>query len=222
MDYEIIRSKRRTLAITVDCSGRVTVRAPLGLPESNIDEFVRSKRGWIQKHSAAADERKKLRTDRLTVPPRSLPLLGELCPVDNVQPYGYTGGRFHLPKDTPLEECLPYLRKLYRKIACDTLTSRTMLTADRMGVKISAVKINSAKTRWGSCSAKGVINLSWKLIAADPPLIDYVIVHELCHVGQMNHSDAFWESVGRAIPDYRERREALKDVQRLLTEYCLD
>lgn len=222
LDYEIIRSKRRTLAVTVDRSGRVIVRAPLKLPQKTIDEFVTSKQDWIKKHCLNAEERSGRRTELLSAPPVSLPLLGEMCPVDNVPPYGYIGGSFHLPKDTPLEECLPYLRKLYRKIACETLIPRTMLTAERMGVKITDVKINSAKTRWGSCSSTGVINLSWKLIAADLPLIDYVIVHELCHIGQMNHSAAFWESVWRIIPDYRERRDALKDVQKLLAEYCLD
>ena len=67
-----------------------------------------------------------------------------------------------------------------------------------------------------------MINLSWKLVAADISLIDYVIVHELCHTRQMNHSEAFWENVRMVIPDYKERREALKDVQKVLSEFGLD
>lgn len=162
------------------------------------------------------------RSARLSKPPMELPLFGGMCPVDNVQPYGYTGGKFHLPEGVALEELLPYLRRLYSTIAKGTLIARTRLTADRMGIEIADVKVNSAKTRWGSCSAQKVINLSWKLIAADISLIDYVIVHELCHTRQMNHSEAFWENVRMVIPDYKERREALKDVQKVLSEFGLD
>ena len=124
--------------------------------------------------------------------------------------------------DWSAQELLPYLRRLYSTIAKGTLIARTRLTADRMGIEIADVKVNSAKTRWGSCSAQKVINLSWKLIAADISLIDYVIVHELCHTRQMNHSEAFWENVRMVIPDYKERREALKDVQKVLSEFGLD
>ncbi len=222
LNYEIVRTARQTLALTIDRNGQVIVRAPLKLPEEKIDEFVRAKSDWIEKHSAGAARRSGERVLRLSSPPDALPFLGDMCPVKHDQPYGYADGCFNLPEDTPLEQLLPFLRRLYSGIAKDTLTARTNLLADRMGIKISAVKINSAKTRWGSCSAKKVINLSWKLIAADSRLIDYVIVHELCHTEQMNHSPAFWEKVAAVIPDYMERREALKDVQKVLSEYGLD
>lgn len=222
LNYEIIRSRRKTASITVDRTGRVIVRAPLNMHVEKIDTFVNSKSDWINKHSTGAAQRTAERSRRLSLPPEELPFLGEMCPVCHEPPYGYTDGRFHLPENTPLEQLLPYLRKLYSGIAKDTLTARTNLLADRMGIKISAVRINSAKTRWGSCSAQKVINLSWKLIAADSRLIDYVIVHELCHTEQMNHSPAFWAKVEAVIPDYHERREALKDVQKILAEYGLD
>lgn len=222
MDYEIVRSSRRTLALTVDRDGRVIVRAPLKLSRERIDAFVRSKSDWLEKHTGAAAGRSSERLTRLAVPPESLPLLGEMIPVLHDEPYGYIDGSFHMPGTASLEELLPYLRKLYAGIAKDTLISRTRLIADRMGVKIAGVKINSAKTRWGSCSSKRTVNLSWKLIAADQRLIDYVIVHELCHTRHMDHSPAFWESVSAVIPDYRECRDALKDVQKLLFEYGLD
>lgn len=208
--------------MTVDREGSVIVRAPLNMSEDKIDGFVNSKRNWIEKHSCRICERVRERSERLSVPPSELPLFGEMCAVDNTPPYGYTDGMFHLPGETPLSELLPYLRKLYSTIAKGTLVNRTWLMADRMGIKLKDVKINSAKTRWGSCSAQSVINLSWKLIAADISLIDYVIVHELCHTKQMNHSEAFWENVRMVIPDYEERRDALKNVQQILSEYGLD
>lgn len=222
MNYEIIRSKRKTLALTVDKNGRVIVRAPMKLSEKKIEEFVSSKSDWLEKHTSAAAKRSGERLERLSSVPSELPLFGEMCPVINTQPYGYSDGCFHLPENTPLEQLLPYLRRLYLSIAKDTLTARTRLLADRMGAKIAGVKINSAKTRWGSCSSAKTINLSWKLVTAELRLIDYVIVHELCHTEHMDHSPAFWAMVGAVLPDYPERRDALKSVQRMLSEYGLD
>lgn len=222
MEYELIRSGRKTLALTIGKDGKLIVRAPYRFPESRIEEFIREKSDWIEKHSSAASERSEQRNERLSVPPAELPLFGKLCPVSHEKPYGYIDGSFHLPENMTLEELLPYLRRLYGNIARETLLPRTYLAAERMGFTISSVRINSAKTRWGSCSAAKGINLSRMLIAADPKLIDYVIVHELCHTVHMDHSPQFWALAEKYIPDCKERREALKDVQKLLAEYGLD
>lgn len=222
MEYRLVRSRRKSIALTVDRSGNVVVRAPLDTPKSVIDDFVQSKTDWIDKYSAQAEDRVREKTELLSKPPLWLPLMGEECPVVNKQPYGYIDGCFRLPEDMALERMIPYLRKLYASIAKDTLPARTRLIAGRMNVNISDVKINSAKTRWGSCSSTGSTNLSWKLIAADLKLIDYVIVHELCHVGQMNHSPEFWAKVEAVIPDYKQCRERLKDVQKTLVRFGLD
>lgn len=222
MEYELKRSSRKTLAITVDKNGRLIVHAPLKMPAEAIDCFVNEKAQWIKKHTDAARQRLYDRSSRLAAPPDALPFLGGMCPVKNDTPYGYIGGCFNLPPSISLEELLPYLRRLYAAVAKETLVSRTKLLADRMGVEISDIKINSAKTRWGSCSSQKVINLSWKLLAADPKLIDYVIIHELCHTRHMNHSAAFWEMVGSVIPDFKERRQKLKEVQKILVEFGLE
>lgn len=222
MDYSVIRSRRKTLAISVDREGRLIVRAPYGFPDKRIEDFIREKSDWIDKHSCAAGARSERRRERLSRPPEVLPLLGELVPVSHNEPYGYIGGVICLPGKMTLEELLPYLRRLYGRIARETLIPRVRFTAEQMGVVISDVKITSASTRWGSCSARKSVNLSWKLIAAAPELIDYVIVHELCHTLHMDHSPAFWQEVGRFIPDFEERRRALTEVQDLLFEFGLD
>lgn len=217
-----MRTRRKTIALTVDSRGRTVVKAPLNAPKSVIDDFVTSKSDWIKRHSAKAEDLNSKRLQTLSSPPEYLPLMGGECKVVNTQPYGYYDGLFHLPENMALEKILPYVRKLYASIAKDTLAARTRLLADRMGVQISSVKINSAKTRWGSCSARANINLSYKLIAADIKLIDYVIVHELCHVNQMNHSPEFWAKVEAVIPDYKQRREQLKEVQEILAQFGLE
>lgn len=90
---------------------------------------------------------------------------------------------------------------------------RTAYFAKRMGVDYGRITIREQKTRWGSCSSKGNLNFNWKLVLLDPKLLDYVVVHELAHRREMNHSVAFWKVVEVELPDYRERRRRLKECR---------
>lgn len=90
---------------------------------------------------------------------------------------------------------------------------RTAYFAKRMGVDYGRITIREQKTRWGSCSSKGNLNFNWKLVLLDPELLDYVVVHELAHRREMNHSAAFWKVVETELPDYWERRARLKECR---------
>ena len=90
---------------------------------------------------------------------------------------------------------------------------RTAYFAKRMGVDYGRITIREQKTRWGSCSSKGNLNFNWKLVLLDPELLDYVVVHELAHRREMNHSVAFWKVVEAELPDYRERRRRLNECR---------
>ena len=108
-------------------------------------------------------------------------------------------------------------RTWYRARAREILEDRVMHFALRMGLACLSVRITDAKERWGSCSAAGTLNFAWRLVMAPPPVIDYVIVHELTHLVEMNHSRRFWERLGRVLPDYVWRRKWLKENGHLLT-----
>ena len=97
-----------------------------------------------------------------------------------------------------------------RKRAAEIIEARCRYYAPVMGVSYGTVTIREQKTRWGSCSVKGNLNFNWKLVLMPPEILDYVVVHELAHRIQMNHSAAFWAEVGKILPDYRERRQWLK------------
>lgn len=97
-----------------------------------------------------------------------------------------------------------------RKRAAEVIKARCAYYAPLMGVSYGTVTIREQKTRWGSCSAKGNLNFNWKLVLMPKEILDYVVVHELAHRIQMNHSAAFWAEVGKILPDYRERRQWLK------------
>lgn len=90
---------------------------------------------------------------------------------------------------------------------------RTAYIALRMGVDYGRITIREQKTRWGSCSSKGNLNFNWKLVLLAPELLDYVVVHELAHRREMNHSKNFWKIVEAELPDYRERRRRLKECR---------
>lgn len=98
------------------------------------------------------------------------------------------------------------------KRARKVFPERIAYFAKQMGVTYGRVTLREQKTRWGSCSSKGNLNFNWKLILLPPELLDYVVVHELAHRKEMNHSAAFWKVVEEILPDYRERRKALKEI----------
>lgn len=104
-------------------------------------------------------------------------------------------------------------RKQNRELARQRITRRVEYFAPLVGVTYNRIFIKEQKTRWGSCSSLGNLNFNWKLILLDEELLDYVVVHELAHRKQMNHSPTFWAEVERVLPDYRERRRRLKECR---------
>lgn len=176
ISYEIIYSKRKSVAIQIRPDGQVIVRAPYGCPRSFINSFIHQKADWIVKHSA-----------------------------ENKQRYEK---QVQLKKDRPTLSDAQ--RKRYIETARSIFTQKAAYYARLIGVTYGRISIREQKTRWGSCSAKGNLNFNWKLVLMPPEILDYVVVHELAHRLQMNHSAAFWAEVGKILPDYRERRQWLK------------
>ena len=102
------------------------------------------------------------------------------------------------------------IRELAKK-ACKIIPQRVAYYAEKMGVTYGRITIRNQKTRWGSCSSKGNLNFNCLLMLAPPEVLDYVVVHELCHRKQMNHSKAFWLEVEKVLPNYKEVRKWLKE-----------
>ncbi len=206
---EIIRSKRKTLAITVDAFGKLTVRAPYACDKERIFAFLREKESWILRKKAE-------RTGAgIQLPPENLNgyellLLGKPCKVFVVstQKVGYDReqNRIYLPEDKPKERLVKWLKENAKRI----LSELTEKTAKAMGVSYVSVSVNSARGRWGSCSGKNAIHYSFRLLYAPKEVIEYVTVHELSHVKHKNHSKAFWQEVEKYIPDWKARRKWLK------------
>lgn len=104
-----------------------------------------------------------------------------------------------------------YMEKRYREAAKEYISKRVDYYIPLTGGSYERITIRDQKTRWGSCSSQGTLSFNWRLMLAPPAVLDYVVVHELCHLTYMNHSREFWQAVERVMPDYKEYRRWLKE-----------
>ena len=219
MDFNVIRSRRKTIAVEITKEGGVLVRAPLKLARREVLAFVKQNRAWIARKLAQARVRQEERTPRRFLEGENFPFLGEQHRLRYVAGGEYLrklNGEFLLGADLS-SRAGDLFRTWYRARAREILEDRVAHFALRMGLTCRSVRITDAKERWGSCSAAGSLNFAWRLVMAPPPVIDYVIVHELAHLVEMNHSRRFWERLGRILPDYAKRRKWLRENEHRLT-----
>jgi predicted metal-dependent hydrolase len=210
---EIIFTRRKTIALIVQPSGRLIVRAPLRTSQKEIRLLVDKNAEWIRNKQELVKS-----TYTPVVPKRFLTgenfyFLGNPYPLEivNAGPPALTfDSKFYLSK-TALPNARIVFERWYRKQALDTLTHRVQHFASLHGFRYTQVKISAARTRWGSCSARGNLSFTWRLVMAPLPVIDYVVVHELVHLKVRNHSRLFWDQVEKLLPDYKDRRSWLKE-----------
>lgn len=209
-EYRLVRSRRRTLALIVERDGSLTVRAPLRLPASEIARFVDARSDWIARMRARA-ARSAPAIHRYQEG-ETFPYLGVEYPLRLVCD-GQAGlefdGAFLLDR-TLQDQGQRLFTAWYRRQARRHLEERVAHFAGAHGFAPARVRISSARTRWGSCSQKGTLSFTWRLTMAPEAIIDYVVVHELCHLREPNHSPAFWALVESILPDYRLHRSWLK------------
>ena len=192
MTYTITRSKRKSCAIYVR-DGLVEVRAPLKLPKTEIDRFVKSKSVWIARKLEESQAIAKQKDSFELNYGDMILYRGTLYPI-KMKPgnrVGFDGNCFWIPPYLPPMRIKAACVQIYRLFARQVMAEKSLAYAKLMNVTPSDIKINSAKTHWGSCSAKKSLNFSWRLIMAEDVVIDYVVVHELAHIIEMNHCVKF-------------------------------
>jgi len=185
------------------------------MPKREIDRFVASKEKWIFEKLALSMQHSAQRSNFTLTYGSFVLYRGEKYPITSRQGdcVGFDDVSFYMPPDLSSEQIKHACVQIYRLLAKRDLTKKALMFAKAMSVMPSAVKINGAKTRWGSCSSKKSVNFSWRLIMACDDVIDYVVVHELAHITELNHSDRFWSLVGKILPDYTERKASLRELQ---------
>lgn len=186
------------------------VKAPPWAPMRTIEDFVGRKREWIERNQALAREKKSLQK-RFVSGERFL-FLGREYPLAVTDEYrralrfeeGFFISKFYVHRGRELFEAW------YKKQAQKILAERLALYAARMGLSYASMTVRSASTRWGSCSSRGSINFSWKLVLLPLDVLDYVVVHELAHLAHHNHSPRFWSLVQTYYPEYIRVRRWLR------------
>ncbi|MCL1881316.1 MAG: tRNA (N(6)-L-threonylcarbamoyladenosine(37)-C(2))-methylthiotransferase MtaB [Oscillospiraceae bacterium] len=220
VEYILKRQKRKTIALHI-ADGMVEVRVPLKLSQKNIDKFVKSREGWILKKLSLLREITEKRKEFILDYGNKVLYLGKEYPIvarsSDVMEFDFETGKFYLPPNLSLESIKISMVHIYKMLARSMLTHKVAHFAKLMNVVPLSVKINSAKTRWGSCSPQNYINFSWKLILADEPTIDYVVIHELAHIIEPNHSKRFWAIVADFMPNYKKQQLHLKELQKRIS-----
>jgi len=218
IDYRVIRSTRSTADIVVERDGRVVVRAPAHLPDERVEDIVEAKRYWIYKTLA---EWRDLNATRLLREYRNgegFLYLGRsyrlLLVAEQTEPVLLKGGRFCLRRDFvdqgDISSAQAAFRDYYIARGMERLTERVRYYAPKVGFNPAGIDVRELGHRWASCSPNGKLAFHWKCMMAPQTIIDYIVVHELCHFHYLDHTAAFWNEVDKVMPAYRERKEWLK------------
>ncbi|MXS83091.1 YgjP-like metallopeptidase domain-containing protein [Nitrosomonas oligotropha] len=213
--YTLKRCRRKSIGLQIDHHGlRISVPLQTALP--HIDNVLREKAGWITKKLDQWQAKKSL---TLTwAHDAAYPLLGEPWCIA-LKPSGEIAMTRQFTCEAaqhPLAQLSPrqierFVMAWYGQQAVACFKERIAIYAPALHVRPPPFRLSRAKTRWGSCNSRGLVTLNWRLIQLPLHLIDYVVVHELAHLIEMNHSKAFWGLVGAIYPDYQVARNMLKN-----------
>lgn len=213
----IHKSNRSTLSIYIDPTGNLVVKAPKNMPDRKIFDFIKSKGDWIRERQAAV--LKNSHINRNVASYNTFLFLGkELVPVINDQSKHIERKDLALMIPAKLEndKVLKKIEKYLKDHAKAIVQERCEYFSQALKLNYTSATVNNNKTRWGSCTSKGEIALNWRAIMLKPSLLDYIIVHEFCHLLEFNHTKNFWTIVQTILPEWRKLRLELKHMAWIL------
>ncbi len=216
--YGVVRGRRVTTDIVVERDGRVIVRAPETVSEERIEDIVAAKRYWIYKTLAEWRDLNATRVLREYRNGEGFLYLGRsyrLALVENQdEPLVLRSGRFCLRRDLVDQGEVAAAKAAFRDYFIarghERIGARVCYYSPKIGVTPREIAVRDLGHRWASCSPTGRLAFHWKSMMAPPTIIDYIVVHELCHFHHLNHTEAFWNEVDKVLPSYRERKDWLK------------
>jgi predicted metal-dependent hydrolase len=223
INYKIKRSKRKTIGIKISPEEGVTLSVPMRCNEDTIKSVLNTKASWILSKLKLMENKTDGLVQRQYVTGEQLMLLGDYYKLSIIAgdfkdcsvKFNEQGFKVYLGSDISEEFRKSIIKmaldKLYRDIAKRFLKERTEYYASILKVNPNRITIKEQKSVWGSCSSKSNINYNWRIIMAPAKIVDYLVVHELCHLRQPNHSEAYWNLVEAILPDYKERKNWLKE-----------
>ncbi len=229
IEYSIRESKRaKNINIRVDAKKGLELVYPVGVKKPTPKEILKIKEKWILSALDNLQAKEEKRFERRYQQGETFQFLGDDITLNVIQKTRGQRITVNLTRNT-LDVSLPSdihprdtdvirdaVEKFYRNEAKAYIPDRTFEIADELGYKVNRIVIKNQKTRWGSCSNLNNLNFNLRLMMTPPEAIDYIIIHELCHITHMNHSKRFWNLVGKHCPDYKYWRKWFKENSRLL------
>lgn len=214
-----VSRNRRSIGLTVYPDGRVVVAAPPRAPESAIRRFVEDKRDWIERTKRRLAEHEAANPPFAYADGSALELLGRPVtlrvrrdPAAKRVSVVLDGAELKVRAgEAHGRDALRRAVRLYCKARLLALVPGMMVRwAKVVGASPQALRIGDQRSEWGACSSRGLISLNWRLALAGPDALEYVLVHELCHLKHHDHSDRFWALMARVLPDAQARRKAVR------------
>jgi predicted metal-dependent hydrolase len=224
LNYEIIRTNRKTMGISIDNNKNLIVRSPKNIAEDKIKDVLNKKTKWILSKLKEMNQIKSVPKEKEFMTGEKLPYLGRRYrlvvssrSISKVEVKLYHG-KFIINYPDELknndkcrrEKIQDALINWYREHAKEKIIERVDKYKVKLDVEPNNVVVKKQKKRWGSCSNKGNLNFNWKIIMAPMSIVDYIVVHELTHLIHDNHSREFWQMIKAIIPDYKKRSEWLR------------
>ena len=224
LTYQVIyQKKRKHLQLRILSTTQLEIIAPNKFPKSHIEQIIHEKTNWIIKKIQHLTVIKANPTNKSITHGQTILYLGHPHLLHFIKG-NIPHPTIHLDHQQiiitmPVENTLAaesLVKEWYCSAARTLLLAKTTFWAKEINVQPQRITIKEQKTRWGSCSSRGNLNYNWRIIMAPPEVIDYLVIHELCHLRVLNHSSLFWKEVGRFSPKFKEHREWLKNNGPLL------
>lgn len=219
IEYQLLPgSQRKTTDIVIERNGQIVVRPPVGYTPEQVDSLVESKRLWIYRNLAEWKDLNATTVAREWVNGETFLYLGGAYRLRLVSGQNESlklkDGRFCLSRDLIEQGGTKAARTAFEQFYVDKgqqrFADRVAYFAPKVGVEIRSIRVKDMGYRWASCGRSGALNFHWKCMMAPLKIIDYFVVHELCHFHHRNHTDAFWNEVDKVLPDWRKRKEWLR------------
>jgi predicted metal-dependent hydrolase len=223
LTYDLVRSKKRkkTISLHVKKDGSIVIQAPFSMPGRDINRFFKGKTDWLFRKIEEREKRPNPHMARSFASGETFLLLGVPCPLmiqdkpDGNGHLTFSRGQFVMETEQACKG-RELFTTWYKNKAKALMEERIRHYSGMIGLYPDRLRISNARFRWGSCSRDNSLSFSWRLAMAPSLIIDYVVVHELAHIKEKNHSRSFWALVETMMPDYRKHRHWLKENGHLL------
>ena len=213
IEYQLKKSDRKTTSLYIERDGTVSIIAPAPFNLEKIEQIIESKRRWIYRGLAEWEDLNRTRIHREYVNGESFVYFGRQYRLQLVDKQEaallFYQGQFKLLKDE-IPNAPEHFKAFYKAKLQKKLSIRLKQYQSKFKQQASDIRVMELQNRWGSCTAKGVVHFHWKCAMLPLSVLDYLIVHELAHLEDKNHSPAFWRSVEKVMPHYEEAKTWLK------------